>query len=159
MFLCGSALVFLCLSMRLCHLVPVSRCFPLTVCVPLCVPVTFCFLSHSFLCVTLNISVPASGFCVPPTQYPFFFLYRSLSLGGSVNQPSRLNPAGWGWTSQSVLWPYQFLPVVLVPLSLSHQNPLVFVAGSEAALLSLPRRSTPPHPHLPFQISRAAEGS
>lgn len=26
------------------------------------------------------------------------FLYRSLPLGGNINQPSKPNPAGWGWT-------------------------------------------------------------
>lgn len=26
------------------------------------------------------------------------FVYRSLPLGGSINQPGKPNPAGWGWT-------------------------------------------------------------
>lgn len=156
MFLCGSALVFLCLSLCLCHLVPVSR-IPLTVCVSLCVPVTFCFLSHSFLCVTLNVSVPSSGLCVPPIQY---FFISQPSARGQHKPTQQAEPCWVGLDHhQSVLWPYPSLPVVLVPLSLSHQNPLVFVAGFEAPPLSLPRCSTPPHPHLPFHIPRTAKGS
>lgn len=102
MFLCGSVLVFLCLSMCLCHLVFVSRCIPLTVCVSLCVPVTFCFLSHNFFfCVTLNIPVPASGLCVPPTQYPFFFLISQRSTRGQ-HKPTQQAEPRWVGLDQSV---------------------------------------------------------
>jgi hypothetical protein len=102
------------------------------------------------------LSLHLASASLPPS---ILFLYRSLPRGGSINQPSRPNPAGWGWTSQSVLWPYQSLPVVLVPLSLSHQNPVVFVAGFEAALLSLRRRSTLPTPTRLFTFPGPPSGA
>lgn len=142
--LCGSALVFLCLSTCLCHLVPASRCIPLTVCVSLYVPVTFCSLSHSSLCVTLNISVPASGHWVPPTQHPF--VDRGLPLGSSINQPTGRTPLGGagpvnlssGPTSpfRLSLSHFLYLPRILWSLLLVLRRP--FCLFLDAPLLSTP---------------------